>query len=83
MLAACPGSGGWGLFADALRLDPVVHEGFLEPRVFQRLFGRDALFGVVDEDPSEEVEELSVERGAGIDEFLFVSCVQYEGKTRT
>ena len=33
----------------------VVGDGFLEPFVLQGFFGRDALFGVVDEDLAEEV----------------------------
>lgn len=38
--------------------------------MLQRLFGRDALLRVVNEDSLEEVEELPVERGVGRDEFL-------------
>lgn len=58
------------LFADAYRLCAVVDEAFLEPGVLERLFGVDALFGVVDEDLAEEVQKLFVEGCIGGNEFL-------------
>ena len=48
-------------------LGPVIGQGLGEPFVLQGCFGGDAHFGVVDEDPAEEVEELLVEFGVGGD----------------
>lgn len=48
----------------------VVGDGFLEPFVLQGFFGRDAFFGVVDEDLAEEVQEGFVEVGSWGDDVL-------------
>lgn len=55
---------------DPMGLGSVIHERFLEPRMLKCFLGCDSLLGVVHEDASEEVEELSVEVGVGWDGFL-------------
>lgn len=40
----------FSLHADACSFGAVVDDAFFEPRVLQSLLGRDACFGVVDED---------------------------------
>ena len=63
-----------------VRFRAVVHERLLEPRVLQRVLGRDALFGVVYEDPLQQIEELPIELGVGRDRFLAQSAhVQQHG----
>ena len=56
---------------DAGRLGAVVHEALAEPGVLQRLLGRDAPGGIVDEDALEQVEEELVEGGRGRDDVLW------------
>ena len=53
-----------------MRLCTVIHEGFLEPWVLKSLLCRDALFGVVNEDSLQEIEELSVKRSVRGDGLL-------------
>lgn len=53
-----------------MSLSSVVHERLPEPWVLQGLFGGDALLGIVDENLSEEVEELTIEVGMAGNGFL-------------
>ena len=55
---------------DPRSLGPIIDEAFAEPWVSERLFGRDAFGGVVDEDFLEKVEELFVEDVVGGDDVL-------------
>lgn len=58
------------LAADARGLGAVVDEALFEPGVLEGVLGRDALFGVVDEDFLQQVEELLVEGCIRGDDFL-------------
>lgn len=58
------------LHADPCGFGAVVDHALLEPRVLQRLLGRDALFGVVDENLFEKVQELLVEHRRWRNDFL-------------
>lgn len=60
--------------ADPVGLGAIVDDAFLEPRMLQRLFGGDALLGIVDKDLSQQVEELPVEGGVDGDELLQYKC---------
>jgi hypothetical protein len=46
---------------DLVSFCAIVHERFLEPGMLQGLLGGDTLLGIVDKNPSQEVEELLVE----------------------
>ena len=64
------GVGSLFLDANARGLGAVVFNQFVEPFVFQRLPRRDALFGVVDENLAQQVEEEFVEVVRGRNGFL-------------
>lgn len=53
-------------------LGSIIHERLFEPRVLEGFLRCDSLLGVVNEDPFEEIEELSVEVGVSWDGFLLV-----------
>lgn len=62
------------LLADAIGLCAVVDDRLLEPRVLKSLLGSNAVLWIVDKDPLEQIEELSVEARVRGDELLEV-CV--------
>lgn len=56
--------------ADPVGFRTVVDETLLEPGMLQGLLRREALLGIVDKDPLQQVQELAVEGGVDRDEFL-------------
>ena len=58
---------------DPSGLGTVVHDSLLEPRVFECLFGRDTFVGIVNENPSEQIQKLFVELG-GIGDDVLQQC---------
>lgn len=56
--------------ADPVGFRTVVDETLLEPGMFQGLLRRDALLGVVDKDPLQQIQELAIEGSVDGDEFL-------------
>lgn len=57
------------LLTDPKSFSAVIDKGLFEPGMLQGLFGRDAVLGIVNKDPLQQVQEQPVEVGVGWDEF--------------